>query len=120
MKTCSTLAAASALVLGACAFPQTLPVDPRPAAESATCPKLRPVYRVTAGYPRPAIDARQDGWVVVEFDLLANGVPDNVRVFLSSPPGIFDEAATRAVSKFRYPTGREYKGCLAEVVFTMR
>ena len=121
MKTCFSLAAAaSALVLGACAFPRTLPVEARLAADSATCPKLRPVHRITPRYPRAALDARQDGWVLVEFDLLANGVPDNVRVFLSSPPGIFDEAATRAVAKFRYSAGPGYKGCLADVVFTMR
>ena len=121
MKTCFSLAAAaSALVLGACALPQALPVEARPAADSATCPKLRPVQRIHPRYPRPALDARQDGWVLVEFDLLPNGVPENVRVFLSSPPDIFDEAAMRAVAKFRYSPGTGYKGCLADVVFTMR
>jgi len=113
-------AAASALALGACALPQALPVEARPAADSATCPKLRPVHHIAPRYPRPALDARQDGWVLVEFDVLPSGLPDNVRVFLSSPPDIFDEAATRAVAKFRYPAGMEYKGCLADVVFTMR
>jgi protein TonB len=114
------VAAATALALGACALPEAVPVQARPAADSATCPQLRPVHRPPPRYPRHALDARQDGWVLVEFDLLANGVPENVRVFLSSPPEVFDEAATRAVSKFRYPMGMQYKGCLADVVFTMR
>jgi TonB family protein len=112
--------AAAALALGACALPARLPVEAMPAAESDTCPRLRPVQRVWPRYPRAALDAHQDGWVLVEFDLPRDGVPRNVRIFLSSPPDIFDEASMRAVAKFRYPTGNDYRNCLADVVFTMR
>ena len=113
-------AAAFAMMLGACAFPKTLPVEQMPAAESDTCPKQLPVYRVQPPYPREALDARQDGWVLVEFDLPPDGVPRNPRVFLSSPPGIFDEVAVKATGKTRYRRGSNYKGCLADFVFTMR
>ena len=108
------------VLAGACAFPKTLPVDGLPAAVSDTCPKLSPWRRVTPKYPRTALDARQDGWVLVEFDLPPHGVPTNPRLFASSPPEVFDEVAVAAITKFRYPTGRDYKGCLADFVFTMR
>ena len=112
--------AAWAVVLAACALPEQLPVQAMPAPDSATCPRVRPVSRVRPVYPRHALDARQDGWVLVEFDLPGDGVPLNPRIFLSSPPGLFDESALRAVAKFRYPMGANFKGCLADLIFTMR
>ena len=119
-KTCGRVLAAGALALGACAFPAPLPVAAMPEAETPTCPRLWPTQRVKPPYPRDALDARQDGWVLVEFDLPPDGVPRNLRVFRASPPGIFDEAAVKAVRNFRYPTGDDFKGCLADLVFKMR
>ena len=112
--------AALALILDGCAVPEPLPVQAMPAADSATCPRLRPLSRVYPYYPKHALAVRQGGWVLVEFDLPGNGVPENVRVFLASPPDVFDEVAVRAVAKFRYRSGMSYKGCLADIVFTMK
>jgi TonB family protein len=50
-------------------------------------------------------DARADGvegYVVVRYDVSADGRVDNVRVVDAEPRGIFDEAAVQAVSRWRF------------------
>ncbi|HEX5420161.1 MAG TPA: energy transducer TonB [Gammaproteobacteria bacterium] len=42
------------------------------------------------------------GYVLITFDLDSNGQTHNVEVLKSSPPGLKDEAFTRAVSRSRY------------------
>jgi protein TonB len=62
---------------------------------------LATIVRVQPAYP-PAAERRElEGWVVVEFDVTAAGGVENARVIESSH-SVFEAAALRAVSRFRY------------------
>lgn len=61
-----------------------------------------PIHSPAAKYPKWQAAKRQDGWVLVEYTILANGLTDQVRVIDSSPADIFDESAVEAVKQYRY------------------
>lgn len=61
-----------------------------------------PIHSPAAKYPKWQAAKRQDGWVLVEYTILANGQTANVRVIDSSPADIFDESAVEAVKQYRY------------------
>ena len=53
-------------------------------------------------YPGPAIQKRIEGYVIVGFSVnAAGGVVDPV-VIESSPPGVFDKSAIKAIRRFKY------------------
>ena len=43
-----------------------------------------------------------EGWVRMSFDITATGNPTNIQILDSSPKGIFDNEAIRALSKWKY------------------
>jgi len=53
-------------------------------------------------YPMRAVNAKIEGWVDVEFTVAETGKVKDVRVRASSNPGVFDDAALKAVSQWRY------------------
>jgi TonB family protein len=53
-------------------------------------------------YPGHALQTGVEGWVELSYTVLADGSVANVRVTGSSPPKVFDAAATRAVAHLRY------------------
>ena len=61
-----------------------------------------PVVRVEPIYPPRAEENLLEGWVELEFDISQTGATTNVRVLKAKPPGIFDRAAVKAVSKWKY------------------
>ena len=65
----------------------------------------RPLQLVSgSGAPYPA-QARSDGiegYVVVRYDVDETGRVTNLSVAESEPPGVFDEAALKAVAAWRY------------------
>ena len=63
-----------------------------------------PLVRVQPQYPRRAIDRGIEGYVVVSLLLEADGtVPyDSITVIEAEPAGVFDAAAKKAASKFKY------------------
>ena len=61
-----------------------------------------PVVRVEPIYPRRAADQGIEGWVLLKFDVTTTGATTNVKVIDASPKRIFDRAAARAVSKWKY------------------
>ena len=61
-----------------------------------------PIHSPAAQYPKWQAAKRQDGWVLVEYAILANGLTHNVRVIDSSPATIFDQSAVDAVKQYRY------------------
>lgn len=63
---------------------------------------LIPVLRVEPAYPRTAIVEGISGWVRLHFTVLPDGSVANVKVVGSSPAGVFDASAVRAVSKWRF------------------
>ncbi|HEV7165310.1 MAG: energy transducer TonB [Gammaproteobacteria bacterium] len=69
------------------------------------------VYRVTPPYPDNLLTAPVTGAVTMSFDVGASGVPSNVKVMKSTPPGVFDTAAVVALQQWYFepqdgsPTG---------------
>ena len=57
--------------------------------------------RVSPTYPARAQQAGLEGWVLVQFDVLADGTVGNIKVVESSNR-IFEGAARKAASRFRF------------------
>ena len=82
---------------------------PQVPAGAATEPQAefvhaRPVAPLNALYPQRALDAGQQGFVIVEFTLNVKGRASDPKVVESSPPAVFDAAALLAVKRGRYDT----------------
>ena len=75
-----------------------------PDAESDEIPlsSLEFTRFVEPKYPRRTSVARTSGWVELRFRVNEQGHVDDVLVVNSEPPKIFDGAATRAVSRWRF------------------
>ena len=64
--------------------------------------ELTPLVRVPAEYPISALSRRIEGFVVLSFTVTESGSVIDAEVLRAEPPGIFDRAALRAVSRFKY------------------
>lgn len=53
-------------------------------------------------YPRGALAKNIEGWVSLSYMVTAEGKVTGVKVLDSSPTGVFDEAAVRALARVRY------------------
>jgi len=62
---------------------------------------LIPLVRVSPTYPTIARQAGLEGWVLVQFDVLASGNVSNIRIVESSDR-IFEKSARKAASRFRF------------------
>jgi TonB family protein len=61
-------------------------------------------------YPLKAENSKLEGWVDVEFTVAETGKVKDVSVRTASSPGVFEEAAVKAVSQWRYkPVVRDGK-----------
>lgn len=102
--------------------PQRKDVEPFPGVTpSPTCPDIREAAISTPGpeYPRGLIRIRQAGWVIVQFDVLPDGLTTNFKVVASSPPGVFDAAALDAVYKWKYQPNNPRVNCRMDAKFTL-
>ncbi|MEM7098451.1 MAG: TonB family protein [Pseudomonadota bacterium] len=61
-----------------------------------------PIVKVAPVYPPQAREAGVEGYVEVEFDINAQGKPENITVVDSEPAEIFDTAAVESISYYRY------------------
>ena len=61
-----------------------------------------PIVKVAPMYPPGAQARGQEGWVLLEFTVTESGSVTDASVIEAQPPGVFDEAAKRAVLKFKY------------------
>jgi len=61
-----------------------------------------PLVRVAPQFPRKAAMAGKEGWVQLSFDITAEGTVANVQLLNSKPRRLFDQAATRALYKWKY------------------
>ncbi len=78
--------------------------DVVPAGELTLLKSVQPVY------PIKAESARIDGWVELDFTISVTGQVQELMVHASSPPGVFEEAAKKAVGQWRYqPVLRDAK-----------
>ena len=53
-------------------------------------------------YPVEALRARTHGWVALEFTITATGDVSDVQVTGAKPIGVFEDAATDALSRWRF------------------
>jgi TonB family protein len=60
------------------------------------------VKAIQLDYPEEALRRNIEGWVDLSYGISADGKVANVKVFNSSPAGVFDSAATRAIYHVRY------------------
>ena len=63
---------------------------------------LTALKSVQPNYPAKALNNKIDGWVDVEFTVADNGKVKDVSVRATSIPGVFEDAAVKAVSQWRY------------------
>lgn len=53
-------------------------------------------------YPAKAIENKIAGWVDLEFTLLKDGSVSNIQILNAQPDGVFDDAARKSVTKWRF------------------
>jgi protein TonB len=61
-----------------------------------------PVVRVQPAYPRRAKQAGIEGYVTMEVLIRADGTVTRAKVMESDPPRLFDEAALRAIERWKF------------------
>lgn len=66
---------------------------------------LKIISKPSPEYPVRALSSYQPGWVLVQFDVSEEGSTKNIEVMDSSPKNLFEDAAIRAVSQWKF----EYK-----------
>lgn len=89
-----------------------------PDATSTTCPVLIPTAYGEPAFPKAMLDIGQEGWVILEFDVAADGTSRNVHIWASSlPGGKFEIEVLRAFDRTRFPVNRPIAGCRLNFVF---
>jgi protein TonB len=61
-----------------------------------------PLVRINPDYPPRAQNRGIEGWVLIEFTITAAGTVRDARVIDASPRGYFEEAALKAIGRWRY------------------
>lgn len=61
-----------------------------------------PLVKVAPTYPRRALRRGLEGWVIIEFTVDKTGKVIDPMVVESNPPNVFDNAALKAVLRFKY------------------
>jgi len=69
-----------------------------PAAEG----DVIPIVRIEPQWPREALLEGTEGWVEVEFTILADGSVADPEVLQSEPPRLFDRNAVRAILRWKF------------------
>lgn len=85
------------------AFPPPAQEIPRRAIRSfARSSEVIPLVRIQPRYPVQAARSRISGTVIVEFEINPDGTVANPRVVHSEPPNIFDDAAIKAILRWKF------------------
>jgi protein TonB len=61
-----------------------------------------PLVRIAPEYPPRALSRGLEGWVQVQFTITATGMVKDPIVVNAEPKGIFDDAALKSISRWRY------------------
>lgn len=61
-----------------------------------------PLYRVEPIYPQKALSRKLEGYVIMAFTIDETGRPKGISVVEAQPMRVFDRAAIRALSKWKY------------------
>lgn len=94
------------------ASPEPAPAPTRTADAAGASPSITPSTGETRTvqplrmeppqYPRDAYRRRQEGFVIVEFTINANGETEDISVVDAQPRGAFDAEARRAVARWTF------------------
>lgn len=83
-------------------FMPEMPTQTTLYTQSAMTAEALPVVQVSPRYPIDAAQSGKEGYVVVGFDITADGTVSNVRVLGANPKRVFDKAALSAVQNWKY------------------
>jgi protein TonB len=61
-----------------------------------------PLVRINPEYPRRAQSRGIEGWVQFEFTITPAGTVKDVKVIDAEPKGLFEDAATKAIMRWKY------------------
>jgi periplasmic protein TonB len=61
-----------------------------------------PLVRITPDYPPRAVTTGTEGWVKVQFSITTIGSVRDAFVVEADPPRVFDDAALKAIARWRY------------------
>lgn len=61
-----------------------------------------PLVRVPPDYPVRAVNRGIEGWVLVEFTITGTGAVKDAKVVDAKPANIFNDAALKAIARWRY------------------
>lgn len=76
-------------------------VQPTTTASTGTFTTV-PYYKIKPKYPKDALESGLEGHVMLTIDILEDGTVENIKVTGGEKLGVFESAATRAVSKWKY------------------
>ena len=68
----------------------------------ATDGEYLPIVKVAPVYPRRALKRGIEGYVIVEYTVTVTGKVENPVVVTSEPEGVFDKAAIKSASRYKY------------------
>jgi TonB family protein len=79
----------------------------KPAAAAGAVPEvveasMARVKSIELTYPADALRKNVEGWVELSFEVTVEGKTAQIKVLNASPAGMFDSAATKAISRVRY------------------
>lgn len=81
---------------------------------------LTPTHRVTPTWPANA-PAGVEGWVMLRFTVLTNGLVTEVEVKEAQPPGVFDDSAKDALKQWKFePVYRDGRAVVQRVEIRMQ
>jgi protein TonB len=63
---------------------------------------IMPLVRIPPEYPRRAMSRGIEGWVQFEFTITPAGTVADVKVVDADPKGMFEDAATKAILRWKY------------------
>jgi protein TonB len=61
-----------------------------------------PLVRVPPDYPPRALSRGLEGWVQLQFTITPIGTVKDAKVVAADPPNVFNDAALKAISRWRY------------------
>lgn len=87
--------------------PTVDPVGPIPTEHGVISRMATPMVRLEPEYPHRAIAAQIEGWVELQFTITPAGTVTDVSVIGADPAGVFEDAATKALLRWKYAPSLE-------------
>ncbi|PXX99471.1 energy transducer TonB [Halomonas sp. LBP4] len=84
--------------------------------------QVTPTSQVPPEYPRPAVLRGQEGYVELEFVIRTDGSvdPSSIRVTSAHPSNVFDDAARKAVARWRFSPAERLRRARQRLEFELR